>query len=164
MVSRSGRDGINACVSFQGGVIQSCVLMLDPVCARIEGRLEITFCSRHVEAGATGTGFAAVDNFGDELRPLIDDCADIGELVAEHLALVGPLSAEAWGKAHRRGSCADHVALRWTRRCVGGPDKTGELKVSHGGTETKSLEVKARYASRASSAASRRLRGMLQLW
>lgn len=102
MTPRSGRDGVNACVSFQGGVIQSCVLTLDP--------------------------------------------------------------AEAWGKAHRRGPCADRVALRWTLRRVGGPDKTGELKVSHGGTETKSLEVAARYASRASSAASCGLRGMLQLW
>lgn len=98
MTPRSGRDGVNACVSFQGGVIQSCVLTLDPVCARIEGRFEITFCSRHVKGGVTGTGFAAVDNFGDEPRTLIGDRVDMGELVAEHLALVGPLPAEAWGK------------------------------------------------------------------
>ena len=87
MTPRSGRDGVNASVSFQGGVIQSCVLTLDPVCARIEGRFEITFSRRHIEGGVTGTGFAAVDNFGDEPRPLIGDSVDIGELVAEHLAL-----------------------------------------------------------------------------
>jgi hypothetical protein len=71
MTPRSGRYGVNACVSFQRGVIQSFVLTLSPVCARVEGRFEITFCSRHVEGGVTGTGFAAVGNFGDEPRPLI---------------------------------------------------------------------------------------------
>jgi len=66
-------------------VVQSCVVALVPVPAHIDERVEVLFAPAQTTAGG---GEVVIDALGeDPPEPLIDNVIDVGEVVAEHLAL-----------------------------------------------------------------------------
>lgn len=73
-------------VTFVADVLQSCVVTLDPVSARVSEEFELMFASAAGHDAATEEiGFDPIAD--DPPEPLEGDVIDIGECVAEHLAL-----------------------------------------------------------------------------
>lgn len=77
---------LRARVSFAADVVQSCVVTLDPVPDHIEESFEVVYVPER-EAGAGAT--EEVLNVDDVEPPevMVDGLVDIGEALAEHLAL-----------------------------------------------------------------------------
>jgi len=71
--------------AFDAEFVQSCVVTLDPVKGAVSGRFTLLFGPPEAEAEAAGT-------VGDEVafEPLVGDIVDIGEAVAQELALALP--------------------------------------------------------------------------
>ena len=79
-----GNGTVELHASFTAHVIQSCVVTLEPVETRIEERVDLTF-SPDVPEG----GDVVIEPLGkDPPEPLVGEFIDVGEVVAEHLALV----------------------------------------------------------------------------
>jgi hypothetical protein len=76
-------------VDFSANVVQSCVVTLEPVAARVADRFSL-LCEGEQKRGKRGDteGEVFVDPFGeDPVEPLDDGRIDVGELVAQHLSL-----------------------------------------------------------------------------
>ena len=86
-----GGPCFRACVNLIADVVQTCVVTLEPVAARIVDNFELDFDPRVEarESGATG-GCEVLVGLDDEEKPepMHDGSIDLGEAVAAHLALV----------------------------------------------------------------------------
>ena len=82
-LGRSGGGRVRLRVTLEAEVIQTCVVTLDPVANRIEEQIDITFEPEPSESAALEIAFdAAVDR-----EPLTGDSLDLGEIIAEEMAL-----------------------------------------------------------------------------
>jgi uncharacterized metal-binding protein YceD (DUF177 family) len=82
-VSPVSRSLFRLAGSFEAEVVQSCVVTLDPVPARLVESFSALF-------GEGGPGLAALvdaDEEEDEPEPIEGEAIDVGETVAQHLAL-----------------------------------------------------------------------------
>lgn len=102
-------------VTFSADVLQSCVITLEPVASQISERFEVVY------APATEDGDEAevfVDALGeDPPEALADGGIDVGEVTAQHLALLiepYPRAAEAEGESGswRTDGAAEDAAVR----------------------------------------------------
>ena len=73
-------------VNFTADVVQSCVVTLDPVPARIEDSFELVFVPED-EAPADRVEVVVTEDEDDPPEPLRQGGIDVGEALAEHLAL-----------------------------------------------------------------------------
>lgn len=84
-VAEQGR--IRVKVTFTADVLQSCVVTLEPVPARLNEGFEVVFAPEPGDDGSDH-GEVVIDAMADDPpEPLTGDEIDIGELVAQHLAL-----------------------------------------------------------------------------
>lgn len=74
-------------VTFTADVLQSCVVTLEPVSARLNEEFEVVFAPETGDAGLDRDEIVIDVTETDPPEPLIGDSVDIGELVAQHLAL-----------------------------------------------------------------------------
>lgn len=82
-LGRSGDDRVRLRVTLEAAVTQACVVTLDPIASRIEEEIDITFDPELGDAATLDIAFeAAVDR-----EPLMGDSLDLGEIIAEELAL-----------------------------------------------------------------------------
>lgn len=78
-------EAVRVSGSLSADVIQSCVITLEPVHAHVEATFERAFVASVPRSTA---GEAVLANEADEPPdPLIDDALDLGEIVAEELAI-----------------------------------------------------------------------------
>ena len=84
-------------------VVQSCVVTLEPVEYAIDTPFEIRLAPD--DGGAEGLDDGAVEDIGsvDEVEPLIGDSLDVGEVVAEELALALEPYPRKPGASHDTG-------------------------------------------------------------
>jgi uncharacterized metal-binding protein YceD (DUF177 family) len=73
-------------VNFTADVVQSCVVTLDPVPARIEDSFDLVFVPED-EIPANESEVVLTEDEVEPPEPLRDGKIDVGEAVAEHLAL-----------------------------------------------------------------------------
>ena len=76
-------------VDFSANVVQTCVVTLEPVAAKVSDRFSL-LCEGEQKRGEKDhtEGEVFVDPFGeDPIEPLDDGRIDVGELVAQHLSL-----------------------------------------------------------------------------
>lgn len=71
--------------SFAADVVQACVVTLEPVRGAIAEDFELMFAPAGEEAGAAEIELVYEED--DPPEPIVDGAIDIGEAVAEHLAL-----------------------------------------------------------------------------
>ena len=74
-------------VTFTADVLQSCVVTLEPVSARLNEEFEVVFAPETGDAGLDHDEIVIDVTEADPPEPLIGESIDIGELVAQHLAL-----------------------------------------------------------------------------
>ncbi|MDP7546963.1 MAG: DUF177 domain-containing protein [Alphaproteobacteria bacterium] len=76
-------------VDFSANVVQSCVVTLEPVAAKVADRFSLLCEGEQKREKRSDTeGEVFVDPFGeDPIEPLEDGRIDVGELVAQHLSL-----------------------------------------------------------------------------
>ena len=74
-------------VTFTADVLQSCVVTLEPVSARLNEEFEVVFAPETGDAGLDRDEIVIDVTETDPPEPLIGDSVDIGEMVAQHLAL-----------------------------------------------------------------------------
>lgn len=86
LASRGGRDNrrILLTAEMSALVVQTCVVSLRPLPARVEERFSMAFAET-VEPESGDIDVAP--DAEDPPDPIVDGCVDIGEAVAEHLAL-----------------------------------------------------------------------------
>ncbi len=82
-VKRLGGGQVRLRITFEAEVSQTCVVTLDPVVDRIKEALDILFEPERHESAALDIAF---DPAADR-EPLMGDSLDVGEIVAEELAL-----------------------------------------------------------------------------
>lgn len=80
---RMGGGQVRLRVTLEAEVSQTCVVTLDPVVNRIEEDLDILFETERRESAALDSAF---DPTADR-EPLMGDSLDVGEIVAEELAV-----------------------------------------------------------------------------
>lgn len=86
-LERQGEGGATALrVNFIADVVQSCVVTLDPVPARIEDSFELVFTPED-EAPADPVEVVVTEDEDDPPEPLREGRIDVGAALAEHLAL-----------------------------------------------------------------------------
>ncbi len=73
-------------VDFKANVLQSCVVILDPVSARIEDRFELVYGPIGEVVGESGEVEVLLED-EDPPEALSDGTIQVGEAVAEHVAL-----------------------------------------------------------------------------
>ena len=78
-----GRKAIRLTATFHAEVTQTCVATLDPVPAKLDEQFTIVYAEAR---GGSGGGEVVV-SLEDETEPLVGSTLDIGEIVAEELAL-----------------------------------------------------------------------------
>jgi uncharacterized metal-binding protein YceD (DUF177 family) len=78
-----GRKAIRLTAAFHAEVTQTCVATLDPVPAKLDEQFTIVYA----EAKGGSAGGEVVVSLEDETEPLVGSTLDIGEIVAEELAL-----------------------------------------------------------------------------
>lgn len=75
-------------VDFSANVVQSCVVTLEPVRARVADRFTVLCEGEQKQGTNDDEGEIYVDPFGeDPVEPLTDGRLDIGELLTQHLSL-----------------------------------------------------------------------------
>ena len=85
---RLARDGrIRAKVTFDADVLQSCVVTLDPVAARLKESFEASFADPAEIAAEFGPEVEVDVEAEDPPEPIRRGRMEIGELVAQHLSL-----------------------------------------------------------------------------
>lgn len=82
-IERQAGGRVRLLVSIRAEVTQTCVVTLEPVVNRIEEQVDILF---EPERGGSGTIDVAFDPAADR-EPLSGDSLDVGEIVAEEMAL-----------------------------------------------------------------------------
>jgi uncharacterized metal-binding protein YceD (DUF177 family) len=86
-LAREGEGGATGLrVNFTADVVQSCVVTLDPVPARIEDSFELVFVPED-EAPADRIEVVVTEDEDDPPEALREGRIDVGEAIAEHLAL-----------------------------------------------------------------------------
>ena len=83
-ISRVGGAMVRVRASYVADVVQSCIVTLEPVAARIEDSVEVLFAPPLPSAGS-GVTVDALDD--DNAEPLTGDIIDVGEVVAAHLGI-----------------------------------------------------------------------------
>lgn len=78
--------GIAVAVDWRAEVVQDCVVTLDPVEARLAGKEEIVFGPPEAEP-APGEEIEIDPEDADPAEPIVNGRIDVGEVVAEQLAL-----------------------------------------------------------------------------
>lgn len=68
---------------LMAGVVQRCVVSLEPLPAQVEQTIHVHFTSPALVNG--GVSERALDE--DDMEPIVDGIIDLGELVAQHLGL-----------------------------------------------------------------------------
>ena len=74
-------------VTFTADVLQSCVVTLEPVSARLNEEFEVVFAPETGDEGLDYDEIVIDVTEADPPEPLIGDSVDVGELVAQHMAL-----------------------------------------------------------------------------
>lgn len=91
LVTAWKRAGVKVAGRFSADVVQSCVVTLDPLPARVEEAVEAIFVpegSRLSRPHDAPTGELLLDAEGPDLpEPFRGDSIDVGQLVEEHFAL-----------------------------------------------------------------------------
>ncbi|MBM3517410.1 MAG: DUF177 domain-containing protein [Alphaproteobacteria bacterium] len=88
LVSRRGGREVMAEIAFVADVVQLCVITLDPVAAQVEDRVALRFVATEAADGVLARDKELVVAFDDDdVEPLVGGVIDLGEVVAEHLAL-----------------------------------------------------------------------------
>lgn len=84
-LARDERGDIRLAASFEADVVQACVVTLEPVAVHLAERFEQTFSG----AAAVSAGTEVViDPLAEDVpEPLEDDVIEVGELIAQQLAL-----------------------------------------------------------------------------
>jgi uncharacterized metal-binding protein YceD (DUF177 family) len=86
---RIGGRGFHVTSALQADVVQSCVVSLEPVPAHIDDEISQLFA----EVPESGTRQAAADpgdEVDEEAEPIVDGLIDLGEMVAQQLAVALP--------------------------------------------------------------------------
>ncbi len=78
---------IHVKVTFTADVLQSCVVTLEPVSARLNEEFDVVFAPETGEEGLDHDEIVIDVADADPPEPLTGDSVDIGELVAQHVAL-----------------------------------------------------------------------------
>lgn len=68
-------------------VVQSCVVSLEPVPAHVEERFALVYAPERASRHSEGGEIVLTIDEADPPEPIVDGVIDIGEAVAEHLAL-----------------------------------------------------------------------------
>ena len=74
-------------VTFTADVLQCCVVTLVPVSARLNEEFEVVFAPETGDEGPDRDEIVIDVTEADPPEPLIGDSVDVGELVAQHMAL-----------------------------------------------------------------------------
>ena len=82
-LKRVGSARVRLSVLLEAEVIQTCVVTLDPVSKRIEEKLDVQFEYGRILTASPNLVFDP----GSDLESLVDDFLDVGEFLAEELAL-----------------------------------------------------------------------------
>jgi len=96
---------------FSAGVVQECVVTLEPLEARIKG----TIAERFAPVGDARTEFVLADEDEDLEEPLEGDSIDLGEIVAQSLSL----ALDPYPRKH--GAAFEPVAEESDSEPPGGP-------------------------------------------
>jgi hypothetical protein len=101
---------------LEAEVVQACVVSLEPVPAKIRRPIERRYRSGAAHAGALARyqprGMVDLDDEDDEVEPLIGREIDVGEALAEELALaVDPYPRAAGAATVEAGVFSPHVSL-----------------------------------------------------
>lgn len=85
LTPRADRE-VRLVVTFDADVVQSCVVTLEPVAIRLSEGFEVAFAPL---AEGVGEDEVVIDVEAEEPpEPLVEDRIDVGEMVAQHLAMV----------------------------------------------------------------------------
>ena len=82
-LKRLGSARVRLRVTLEAKVSQTCVVSLDPVVKRIKEKIDIQFEYQRTGAAALNIAFDP----SSDCEPLVDDLFDVGEFLAEELAL-----------------------------------------------------------------------------
>lgn len=83
-IGRVGGAMVRVGASYVADAVQSCIVTLEPVAARIEDSVEVLFAPPRPTVEGEVTVNALDD---DDAEPLTGDTIDVGEVVAAHLGL-----------------------------------------------------------------------------
>ena len=79
--------GARARVHFIADVVQSCVITLEPVEARIDQRFEVKFMPQDGAKSVENSGAAEQSVLAGDIAPIRDGVFDLGAVVAEYFSL-----------------------------------------------------------------------------
>ena len=82
--ANEGDGAIRVTGTIRAGLVQSCIVTLEPVPRTLSESISVLYAPLPAEPPAHEVEVLAV---GDEAEPLPEDGIDVGEVVAEHLAL-----------------------------------------------------------------------------
>ena len=84
-VDGEAKGAIRVTGTIRAGLVQSCVVTLDPVPRTLSESISVLYAPQPAEQAAHEVEVLAV---GDEAEPLPEEGIDVGAVVAEHLALL----------------------------------------------------------------------------